>query len=61
MPSLTELLKDPNPDIGCAVVTALSRIDDERIIGMLEDVKEKEEDQEVLDLIQEALNDLKTK
>ncbi|MCM3270652.1 HEAT repeat domain-containing protein [Paenibacillus elgii] len=56
---LTNLLRDPDPDIRCAAVTALSQIEDDRIIGVLTGFLEKQEDPDVIDLIQEALNESK--
>ncbi|MFB6367894.1 HEAT repeat domain-containing protein [Paenibacillus elgii] len=57
IPPLVHLLSDPDPDIRCAAITALSQIEDVRIIGILVGVLEKEEDPDVLDLIQEALEE----
>lgn len=59
IPPLSNLLGDPDPDIRRAAITALSQIEDDRIIGIIEGVLEKEEDPDVLDLIQEALNEFK--
>lgn len=59
IPPLSNLLNDPDPDIRCAAVTALSQIEDDRIIGIFKEVLEKEDDPDVLDLIQEALNESK--
>ncbi len=56
---LSNLLSDPDPDIRCAAVTALSQIEDDRIIGLFKGVLEKETDSDVLEHIQEALTEPK--
>ena len=58
--SLNDLLNDPNEDIRISVITALSQIQDEKVILLLKDHLKNENNETVKSFLLEVLDDVES-